>query len=132
MSKFHCSSCSASFASKSLRDTHSKKCVTTTTVTDIEGNKVKLTRHDDGKIYCYCSDKKCPKGYLTRDALQRHLNKVRGIWEGPEKRAMTPTNLTQAVSCTVRAVLVELTSAHVSQFQFKFNLLLKCRFQWVQ
>ena len=97
MANFACASCSISFDSKNLRDAHSKRCVKTATITNGKGNRVTITRDDNGTFRCYCSHVACPKtkGYATSNALQKHITKSQTTWLGPEgKKAASSSRST--------------------------------------
>ncbi|KAI6038322.1 hypothetical protein EDC04DRAFT_2604044, partial [Pisolithus marmoratus] len=84
-----CKECNLEFDNKVLHDTHWKKCVKTVTFVTHTGEQVTVTRHQNGTFVCYCSHPKCPKekGFVTVDALQKHMKTLKTTWLGPEKKA---------------------------------------------
>ncbi|KAI5990691.1 hypothetical protein EDC04DRAFT_3097397 [Pisolithus marmoratus] len=84
-----CKGCGLEFDNRNLHDTHWKKCVKTVTFVIHTGEQVTVTHHQNGTFLCYCSHPKCPKekGFLTVDALQKHMKTLKTTWLGPEKKA---------------------------------------------
>ncbi|KAI6017929.1 hypothetical protein EDC04DRAFT_2607927 [Pisolithus marmoratus] len=86
-----CKECNLEFDNKVLHDTHWKKCVKTVTFVTHTGEQVTVTHHQNGTFFCYCSHPKCPKekGFVTVDALQKHMKTLKTTWLGPERKAIT-------------------------------------------
>ncbi|KAI5996097.1 hypothetical protein EDC04DRAFT_2979571 [Pisolithus marmoratus] len=84
-----CKGCGLEFDNRNLHDTHWKKCVKTVTFVIHTGEQVTVTCHQNGTFLCYCSHPKCPKekGFVTVDALQKHMKTLKTTWFGPEKKA---------------------------------------------
>ncbi|KAI6038256.1 hypothetical protein EDC04DRAFT_3090911 [Pisolithus marmoratus] len=84
-----CKGCGLEFDDRNLHDTHWKKCVKTVTFVIHTGEQVTVTHHQNGTFLCYCSHPKCPKekGFVTVDALQKHMKTLKTTWLGPEKKA---------------------------------------------
>ncbi|KAI5986733.1 hypothetical protein EDC04DRAFT_2614980 [Pisolithus marmoratus] len=84
-----CNECSLEFDNKVLHDMHWKKCIKTVTFVTHTGEQITITRHQNGTFVCYCSHPKCPKekGFVTVDALQKHMKTLKTTWLGPEKKA---------------------------------------------
>ncbi|KAI6025479.1 hypothetical protein EDC04DRAFT_2930846 [Pisolithus marmoratus] len=84
-----CKGCGLEFDNRNLHDTHWKKCVKTVTFVIHTGEQVTVTHHQNGTFLCYCSHPKCPKekGFVTVDALQKHMKTLKTTWLGPEKKA---------------------------------------------
>lgn len=82
-----CTECGLVFANKNLHDPHWKKCVKTAKFVAYNGQKITVTRHENGTFLCYCSHHKCPKdqGFATIDAMQKHMKNLKTNWLGPEK-----------------------------------------------
>ncbi|KAI5990273.1 hypothetical protein EDC04DRAFT_2614205 [Pisolithus marmoratus] len=84
-----CNECSLEFDNKVLHDMHWKKCIKTVTFVTHTGEQITITHHQNGTFVCYCSHPKCPKekGFVTVDALQKHMKTLKTTWLGPEKKA---------------------------------------------
>ncbi|KAI6043201.1 hypothetical protein EDC04DRAFT_2891230 [Pisolithus marmoratus] len=84
-----CNECSLEFDNKVLHDMHWKKCIKTVTFVTHTGEQITITHHQNGTFVCYCSHPKCPKekGFVTVDALQKHIKTLKTTWLGPEKKA---------------------------------------------
>lgn len=84
-----CDSCLVTFDNKNLYRNHRKKCVTTATITTYAGEQIVLHRNQDHVFLCYCSHPACPKpnGFVTAEAVQKHMKKLQTTWLGPEEKA---------------------------------------------
>ncbi|KAI5989839.1 hypothetical protein EDC04DRAFT_2912119 [Pisolithus marmoratus] len=84
-----CNKCSLEFDNKVLHDMHWKKCIKTVTFVTHTGEQITITHHQNGTFVCYCYHPKCPKekGFVTVDALQKHMKTLKTTWLGPEKKA---------------------------------------------
>jgi len=82
---FICTTCKLEFDLRGVYNTHTRKCVPSSTFTTHSGQLVTVQRNESNVFLCYCSDSGCPKakGYLTTDAMKRHMKKVGSTWIGP-------------------------------------------------
>ena len=84
---YTCHHCQLQLKDKNLYISHSKKCVRTVTFVTRDNQEITVTRDDDDKFTCYCSSKKCPSIFAMAGSIQRHMNKLKTTWLGPDQKA---------------------------------------------
>ena len=77
-SAFKCSFCSEAFASKGIRDSHSRdKCPVKVYQLSIANNiTVNIQLNQDGYFHCLCNDGTCNKTFTSCRQLARHIKNV--------------------------------------------------------
>lgn len=63
-----------------------EKAIKIVTFVAHNGQEITTTRNQNGTFLCYCSHHKCPKnqGFITIDALQKHMKNLKTTWLGPK------------------------------------------------